>query len=144
MIKRHFLLLELLIGCLLLALAAVPVLRLYTVGYLQTLEAVRFHKQAHLVHQLYGEVTEKLYLQQIPWPELILTEKRPIFTSASGEKLQRLGFEVSYLFRELDRKKRNEKWGYLFEVEFIVEDKKKGTLPVHYRYPFYVDRGLRA
>lgn len=141
--KRHFLLLELLIGCFLLAFAVAPVLRLYTVGYLQTLEAARFHKQAHWIHQLYAEIMEKLYLQQIPWQELVLAEKRPIFPSVSQEKLQGLGFDVSYLFRELDRKKGGERWGYLFEVELIVEDRKKSTQPVHYRYPFYLDRGLR-
>ena len=140
---RHFLLLELLIGCFLLAFAVAPVLRLYTVGYLQTLEAVRFHKQAHWIHRLYAEVVEKLYLQQIPWQELVVAEKRLIFPSVSGEELAGLGFEVSYRFRELEQKKRNERRGYIFEVEFIVEDKKKATLPVHYRYPFYVDRGLR-
>ena len=141
--KHYFLLLELLIGCLLLTLAVVPVLRLYTAGYLHTLEAVRFHKQAHLIHQLYAEVTEKLYLQQIPWEEFFIAERRPIFSLESVSQLQKLGFTVSYLFRELDRKKSNEKWAYIFEIEFFVEDTKNSMPPTTYRYPFYLDQGLR-
>jgi len=136
--RRHLLLLEVLIACLLVAIVAIPLLSpLVWMAHKQQ-QLSRNNALNHWVHLFYAEMLEKLYRNVVPWEDLM--KETP--TSINNKKLEALGFSGSYCFSILYQKPKEKEsllHFYLLRFSLSFDDLNQGeTTPMKYSYDLFV------
>ncbi|MFA6916040.1 MAG: hypothetical protein WC222_06565 [Parachlamydiales bacterium] len=149
-VRRPFLLLEVLIAFLLVALCAIPLVAPHVSIYKDQLEFMDKIQLDHFVNQYYAELIEKLYRQNIAWDALTNETKFKI----DKEKIiswdnRQLPYEGSYSFSDKKHKPKEPKpfTVYLLQLTLTFKPvKKAGTdkksKDLVYKYDIFVPRQL--
>lgn len=148
--RRPFLLLEVLIAFLLIALCAIPLIAPHVSIYKDQQEFMDKIQLDHFVNHYYGEIIEKLYRQNISWETLSNEAKVRI----DREKIvswdnKPLPYEGTYSFKDKKHKPKEAKpfTVYLIQLTLSFKPIKKGsaetkTKDITYQYDIFIPRQL--
>lgn len=144
-IRRHFLLLEVLIAFLLVALCAIPLVSPHVAIYRDQQEFMDKIELDHFVNQYYAEIIEKLYRQAISWDAFTQGTKFQIEKERIVSWNNRpLPYEGSYSFDNKKSKPKDPKpfTVYLLHLTLQFKSVKDKKNTYKYEYDIFVPRQL--
>lgn len=150
--KRHFLILEVLIAFTLIVLCVFPLLIPQAFILKSQGAFIKKIKLDHFVNLLYGNITERLYLNSIEWKDIESGTLFPITADTVAE----MGFpplfsQGSYSFKESDRKPSKSKDKpdppyilYILTLTFSFKINEGDEKALEYTYDIFVARNLEG
>lgn len=98
------------VAMLLIVSCAIPAIHIYRSMYKQQSEMVRQYEVDHLVHLLYANIIEKMYLNQIPLED-VTAVPMTFGDSQIDSQLSKLGYACFFRLKSEGKKKGSEKEG---------------------------------
>jgi len=156
--KRHYLLLEVLIAFILVALCVLPLISPHVFILKEQKEAIQKIDLDHIVNLVYADIIERLYKNEIPWSDLNSERSFPIDEAL----LHRIGWSKPIAYHgeyhfKVDKYKPKKQPApytlYLFDLTlgFLPHeiakggtDKQKEEQQIRYEYKIFVERNLEG
>jgi hypothetical protein len=143
-------LLEVLIAFVLIVLCALPLMYPHVYFLKSQKEFIRTIELDHLVSLMYGDVLQRLYLNDIPWSDIENKKEIPV----DENLLQRIGYDKKFFFEgnfrfEIEKSKHTEtreRWAFLLKLIFTFKPlgaSSKKQDPLEYHYLLYMERHLK-
>ena len=121
--KRHFQLLEVMIAMLLIVTCVAPALHIYMNMYKLETQSMQNYEADHLARLLYVEIVEQLYLNAIPYEDILSGTDRTV-ESAYTEQLNAIGFTAHYNLSKMKQKTVKGKPRCLIDIKIYLENKR--------------------
>jgi len=148
--KRPFLLLEVMIAIVLIALSVIPLIYPHVFILTEQKKFVHRIELDHVVNLIFADIVEQMYRNELSWNQVFEGTKEAI----TAEHLRRVQYEKSfpfkgeYWFEETDHKPLEDSLRKLYLLNlnliFVPETtKEKDPKPLTYQYKLFVIRDLR-
>jgi len=145
--RRYMMLLEVMIAFALVALCILPLIYPHVAIYRAQRQFERKVQLDHAVNLLYGEVVQRLYLNRIPWDQLLHASfpvDEAMLTNAGVDPTQ-YSYVGNYRFtEELHKPKKPAPYSvWLLNLTFrFVPKEKTSAEPLEYEYEVFIVRDL--
>lgn len=157
-LKRHFLLLEVMVAVFILLVCAAPAMRIYISMFKEQQAIIRENQRDHLVHLIHANITEKLYKRLIPLEEIVEGKSMRFSDSDLEKVLHDLSYECSYGLAVVHPKsEKGQEMAAFYLCKFIIKMKDVAFNPrpssnrkrienqdpfeTVYEYYLYIDSG---
>jgi len=121
--KRHFQLLEVMIAMLLIVTCVAPALHIYMNMYKLETQSMQNYEADHLARLLYVEIVEQLYLNAIPYEDILNGIDRTV-ESSYIDQLNAIGFTAHYKLSKIKQKTVKGKPRCLIDIKLYLENKR--------------------